>query len=157
MLKMVISIESAIQHRPVKRDSLAWNLPKPNVFMACRTVNASEIDYHNRIMAHLEEAFLILQIQQPKCWLKFCVLRRPGLTRCVYSISLQRCLPDVAMPSVELMHPAHFLFMTTATFKTQNRVKISVIFTYSCNLLKINLIRNRMVALIFPILNLQMI
>lgn len=41
ILSIVISILSAIQQRPVNRDSFTWNLPKPNAFTACVTVNVS--------------------------------------------------------------------------------------------------------------------
>uniref|UniRef100_A0A182QL87 Uncharacterized protein n=1 Tax=Anopheles farauti TaxID=69004 RepID=A0A182QL87_9DIPT len=40
-LKMVISMESAIQHRPTHSDSLTWNQPKPSAFTACVTVYVS--------------------------------------------------------------------------------------------------------------------
>lgn len=42
MLKIVISIESVIQQRPVNKESFAWNFPNPNALTAWVTVNVSE-------------------------------------------------------------------------------------------------------------------
>lgn len=40
-LRMVISIESAIQQSPTHSDSFIWNQPNPNAFTACVTVYVS--------------------------------------------------------------------------------------------------------------------
>lgn len=50
ILKIVISILSAIQQSPVNKDSLAWNLPNPKALTAWETVNVS---------ANLEYLYLI--------------------------------------------------------------------------------------------------
>lgn len=42
MLKMVISMLSAIQQIPVKNDSFTWNLPNPKALTAWVTVKVSE-------------------------------------------------------------------------------------------------------------------
>lgn len=40
--RMVISMESAIQHKPTHNDSFTWNQPNPRAFTACVTVYVSK-------------------------------------------------------------------------------------------------------------------
>lgn len=41
MLKIITSIESAIQQRPVTKLRIIWNLPNPSALTACVTVKES--------------------------------------------------------------------------------------------------------------------
>lgn len=49
--KIVISIESDIQHSPTKSESFTWNHPKPSALTACATVKVSaKIKFKYRLM-----------------------------------------------------------------------------------------------------------
>ena len=55
ILKIVISILSAIQHNPVNKESLAWNFPNPNAFTACDTVKVSiQFNWHTRSIFYMK-------------------------------------------------------------------------------------------------------
>lgn len=56
-LNMVISMESAIQHKPTQSDNFTWNHPNPSAFTACVTVYVSE-----KVLLKIEKSYQTLHV-----------------------------------------------------------------------------------------------